>query len=486
MRVAISYPPLPSEKGVPLLSQNRQFQWFHTPTFIYPVVPATAATMARDAGFEVTWLDGIAEQLTPEAFDARLVAAAPDVVMIETKTPVVKAHWQILARLKNRLPKTLFVLVGDHVTAMPEESFEHSPVDYILTGGDYDFLLLNLLRHLTKDEPLERGVFFRDATGALQNTGPFCLDHDLRKLPWIDRELTQWRLYSEKNGNFRRLPGTYVMSGRDCWHGRCTFCSWTTLYPTYRTREPLDVVDEIGHLIETYGIREIMDDTGCFPAGKWLTEFCNLMIERGYNKRVRLDCNMRFGRLTLDDCKLMRKAGFRFVLFGVESANQATLDRLVKALTIRQIRDGARWATQAGLDVHVTVMLGYPWETRADVDNTVCLARTLLRKGHAYTLQVTHVIPYPGTPLFKELRQNDELLTLDWDAYDMRGPVMRSPLSTCETQSAIRRIYRAFFHPETLLRRLFSTRHPLEDLRFYWRGLKSLIGHLRDFRGASK
>ena len=47
MRIAICYPPLPSEKGVPLLSQNRQFQWFSRPTYIFPVVPATAATMLK-------------------------------------------------------------------------------------------------------------------------------------------------------------------------------------------------------------------------------------------------------------------------------------------------------------------------------------------------------------------------------------------------------------------------------------------------------
>ena len=66
MRIAICYPPLPSEKGVPLLSQNRQFQWFSRPTYIFPVVPATAATMLKAAGHEVLWLDGIAEELAPE------------------------------------------------------------------------------------------------------------------------------------------------------------------------------------------------------------------------------------------------------------------------------------------------------------------------------------------------------------------------------------------------------------------------------------
>ena len=92
MRVAIAYPPLPSEKGVPLLSQNRQFQWFSRPTYIFPVVPATAATMLKAAGHDVLWLDGIAEELSTEEFDRRLADFRPDYVVLETKTPVVKRH----------------------------------------------------------------------------------------------------------------------------------------------------------------------------------------------------------------------------------------------------------------------------------------------------------------------------------------------------------------------------------------------------------
>ncbi|MBP5320379.1 MAG: radical SAM protein [Kiritimatiellae bacterium] len=481
MRVAIVYPPLPSEKGVPLLGQNRQFQWFNRPTYIYPVVPALAATQAKRAGHEVAWLDGIASEWTPERFDAELAAFAPEVIVLETKTPVVKRHWAIVRDLKVKFPAAAVVMVGDHVTALPEETLANCPVDYLLTGGDYDFLLVNLLAHWGDPAGFEPGIYWREADGTVRNSGPFRLDHDLKRLPWIDRELTQWRLYAERNGNYRKTPGTYLMSGRDCWHGRCTFCSWTTLYPTYRTRDPMDVVDEIGHLIEAYGIREIMDDTGSLPVGEWLKTFCAEMIRRGYNKRVRIDCNMRFGRLTAEDYKLMRKAGFRLVLFGLESANQATLDRLVKALKVEAIEEGARAASKAGLDVHVTVMFGYPWEGEAEMERTVELARRLLRKGYAYTLQVTQVVPYPGTPLFKEMRRDGLLLTEDWDAYDMRGPVMRSGVPEETIKAAIRTVYRAFLHPETVIRRLVSTRDPIADFRFYWRGFRSLLGHLRDF-----
>ena len=471
MKVAICYPPLVSEKGVPLLSQNRQFQWFSRPTYIFPVVPATAATMLKKAGHDVLFLDGIAAELTPEAFDAQLAAFGPDLVVLETKTPVVKRHWNWIAgqvaRSKAQGESPKFVLVGDHVTALPQESIGKPGVWAVIPGGDWDYGLLDFI-----------------AAGCPRGVQPFALRESLKDTPWIDRDLVHWELYAKKNGNFRRTPGTYIMSGRDCWHGKCTFCSWTTLYPKYRTRDPIDVVDEIEMLVTKYGVKEIMDDSGSFPVGSWLTTFCEEMIRRGLPKKVRLDCNMRFGRLAREDYRLMRRAGFQFVLFGVESANQETLDRFVKALKVEDVEKGARWATEAGLDVHVTFMFGHAWEGPKEIANTVALARRLLAKGWAKTLQCTLTIPYPGTPLFKELDANGGLATKDWDEYDMRRAITKTPLvSEDEIKRAIRDVYRGFLQPGALWHRLTSTR-TLFDVSFYYRGIRSLIGHLVDFRSA--
>ena len=477
MRIAIAYPPLRSEKGVALLTQNRQFQWFSRPTYIFPVVPATAATMLKKAGHDVLFLDGIASELSPEAFDSRLAEFRPDLVVLETKTPVVKRHWKwIEGILPNGtdgtsggpppLPKDVkFILVGDHVTALPEESIEKPGVWAIIPGGDWDFGLLDFI-----------------AAGCPRGVQPFALKDSIADAPWIDRDLVHWELYAEKNGNFRRKPGTYIMSGRDCWHAKCTFCSWTTLYPRYRVRKVKDVVDEIEMLVEKYGVKEIMDDSGSFPVGQWLTDFCNEMISRGLNRKLRIDCNMRFGRLTLDDYRLMRKAGFQFVLFGVESANQETLDRFCKCLKVEDVLEGAKWATEAGLDVHVTFMFGHAWEGPKEIANTVALARRLLAKGWAKTLQCTLTIPYPGTPLFKELKANDGLATLDWDEYDMRRAITKTPLvSEDEIKCAIRKVYRGFLQPAALWH-LF--RRNLFDVGFYYRGFRYLLGHLLDFRGS--
>ena len=479
MRIAIVYPPLKSDKGVALLTQNRQFQWFSRPTYIFPVVPATAATMLKNAGHDVLFLDAIASEMSVDEFERKLIAFEPDLVVMETKTPVVKRHWKWVARMKETLPFfTRIVLVGDHVTAMPEESMENCPVDFILSGGDWDFLLKNLVEADFNSSLLEPGVWYRE-NGEVKSTGSFRLDHDLNSAPWIDRDLVNWKLYARKNGNFNRTPGTYIMSGRDCWHAKCTFCSWTTLYPTYRTRDPVDVVDEIEMLVKKYGVREIMDDSGSFPVGEWLKTFCGEMIRRKLHRKVRIDCNMRFGRLEYADYRLMRRAGFRLVLFGVESANQSTLDRFAKALKVEDVEKGAAWASKAGLDVHLTFMFGHAWEGPAEIANTVRLARKLLANGHAATLQCTLTIPYPGTPLFRELKESGGLSTLDWDEYDQRTAVAITPFaSEAEIKAAIREVYRGFLQPRAIWH-LF--RRNLFDVSFYWRGIKYLKGHLTDF-----
>lgn len=484
MKVTIGYPPLESDKGIPLLGQNRQFQWFSEPTYIYPVVPAQAATLLDREGHDVSWEDGIAQEESYEEWVSKVENTEPDILAMETKTPVVKRHWEIIDDLNERLPETDTVLYGDHVTALPEESFQKSNVDYVLSGGDYGYMLLSLANALENGGnggEMEQGIYYRE-NGKVKNTGRRNPGkHDLDSLPFIDRELTKWRLYAEKNGNFKQTPGTYVMAGRDCWHHKCTFCSWTTTYPEFRTRTPEDVLDEMGVLIEEYGVKEVFDDTGTFPVGDWLHEFCNGMIERGYSDRVRISCNMRFGALDQEDYDLMREAGFRMLLFGLESANQETLNRLNKGIQVEDIYEGCKMAKKAGLEPHITAMVGYPWETREEAQRTIDLAKELFRKGWVDTLQATITIPYPGTPLHEECVENDWLLTEDWSDYDMKRPVMKTPMPPEEVKKLTQGIYKAFLDPQYLARQLASVRS-VDDLRFIGKGAKKLAGHLKDFR----
>ncbi|URA09696.1 B12-binding domain-containing radical SAM protein [Thermospira aquatica] len=481
MRICVTYPPLESPKGVPLLSQNRQFQWFNNPTFIYPVVPASAATLLKSRGYDVLWLDGIAERLTLDAWFDFLKRSEITLVAMETKTPVIKKYWEIVQRLKTEMPGVTVVLMGDHVTALPEETLQACPVDYVLTGGDYDFLLLSLVDFLSgRVKTLEPGFYYREG-GKIVSTGPFQRKYDLSTLPWIDRDLTKWENYAYHNGNYKYTPGTYIMAGRDCWYHQCTFCSWTTIYPTFNKRSVEDVLDEVGMLIEKYRVREIMDDTGTFPVGEWLESFCEGMIRRGYHKKVTFDCNMRLGKaLTYDQMKLMKRANFRLVLVGIESANQTTLDRVKKGETIEEMVANVKLMRKAGLYPHITIMFGYPWETEEDAKRTLELGRELLIKNYAYTMQATVVVPYPGTPLFEECKRNGWLVTEDWDRYDMREPVMKTPMSEEVLMKYVQGLYSVAFHPGFLVRKILSIRD-IEDVKYFWRAGMKVLGHILDF-----
>lgn len=483
MKIMISYPELQG-KGSPMLTQNRQFQWMSIGSYIYPIVPAYAATLLNQAGHDVIWYDGIARQLPYTDFLKTVESEHPDLVVFETKTPVVKLHWSIIEDIKKISPLIKVVLMGDHVTAMPEESLRNSQVDFIITGGDYDFSLKGLVDTLEGSGNMPSGIYFRE-NDIYRNSGPFSLkSNDLNSLPLIDRDLTQAHLYYEKWK--KREPFRYTMAGRDCQWGKCSFCSWTTLYPNFRTRTVESLLDEIEMLVDRYGAQEIFDDSGNFPAGSWLEQFCHGMIERGLNKKILFSCNMRFDFLVKrpDLLRLMKKAGFRKMKSGLESANQATLDRIRKNIRVEDIVNGCRLATEAGIDIQLTVMVGYPWETRDDVVRTLDLARGLMTRGHAEMLQSTVVVPYPGTPLFKEAMEKN-WIRFDppdsWERYDMTEPVLTTPdMEAEEIVKMCSDIYKSFITPKFILRQLLKIRS-IKDLDYIFRGGKAVFGHLLDF-----
>jgi len=464
IKVAIGYPPIESKKGTALLSQNRQFQYFNNPTYIYPMVAAYGATMLKKNGYKVYWLDGIAEKKTFKDWLAKIKKIKPDYLLMETKTPVIKTYWKIINRLKKESLKIenwklKIILVGDHVTYLPEESFEKSKVDYVIAGGDYDFVVVNLLNHIYKKKKLEGGIYWKKRK-KICNSGPVSVKHDLNSLPFVDRNLTKWKLYAYENGNYKYTPATYMYSGRDCWWNRCTFCVWgQLLYPlgSYRSFTPERLFAELKYVVDKYKVREIFDDAGTMFAGPKMRKFCRLLIESGYNKKVVFGCNMRFNAIDQELYYLMKKAGFRFILYGMESANQKTLDKIQKGIKIKEIINGAKMASKAGLEVHATIMLGYPWESYREAKKTITFAKKCFRKGYFNSIQATIVIPYPGTPLWKECREKNWLLTENYNRYDMREPVMKTPFSQEKILALEQELYLSFLTPEYIFRKIRNT-----------------------------
>jgi anaerobic magnesium-protoporphyrin IX monomethyl ester cyclase len=327
---------------------------------------------------------------------------------------------------------------------------------------------------------LEPGIYYRE-NGQIKNTGGFRLTHDLNSLPFIDRALTKAHLYGEKWKKYNAF--FYTQAGRDCWWNKCAFCSWRGMYPDFRQRTPDNLLDEIGLLIEQHGAREIFDDTGTFPAGSWLEDFCQGLIKRGYNKKITFSCNMNFLGINEKSAGLMKQANFRKIKMGLESANQKTLDALNKGISVGQVMQGCKMISGNGLDIHLTVMVGFPWETKLEALNTLRLSDTLMKKGWIEMLQATVLVPYPGTEIYELGLKNSwfRFSPYDYERFDMSEPVFNAPdMSPREVMDICRKTYKTFLSPRFILRNLSRIRS-VKDLVYDLKGLKAVAGHISDF-----
>jgi hypothetical protein len=106
-----------------------------------------------------------------------------------------------------------------------------------------------------------------------------------------------------------------------------------------------------------------------------------------------------------------------------------------------------------------------------------------MSNGYAEMLQATVVVPYPGTPLYREAVENGwfRIDPQEYERFDMTGTVFYLPDLTPEEANAMcAGVYKAFLKPRYILRRLSRVRSP-QDLDYIWRGAVAVLGHLRDF-----
>lgn len=229
----------------------------------------------------------------------------------------------------------------------------------------------------------------------------FAIEIPFEQLPSPDRILTEgkhprWQAY----GNYRYHPATHMMVSNLCWYGKCTFCidTYKLEHGEHRgVRSVAHVMEEIDDLI-SQGYKEVFDDSGTFPVGKWLEEFHQQMQSR--KRKIRLGVNMKPIKM---DYKLLADCGVGFTLVGIESANQVTVDRIKKGQRSEDIIPIIKSMNDAGLQVHLTTMFGYEWESHEDAMRTVNLVHYLLKKGYAKTAQASvfsppRTKPNPASP----------------------------------------------------------------------------------------
>jgi|TARA_B110000483_G_C18202274_1_gene545791 radical SAM superfamily enzyme YgiQ (UPF0313 family) len=474
MKIAISYPPIINDIGQrAMISQNRNVQYFKKPTFLIPVVHAQAASILKEKGHDVIWDDGNSDMKSFDQWLDDIVKINPEVIVFESTTPIMHFMWDVTKQLKLKLKNVIIVMTGYHSMRSPQETLLKSETDIVLKSNHVDFLLLKLCNSLNLNKNLNElsldGLTVKKSDGSISDYGKFKLVEDLDRSAMINRELINWKNYAYENGNFLRTPGTYASSViRDCSFGKCTFCRYNGPDLTFSAMSIKKSVDEYEDLILNHGVKEIFDDSGVWYRGKDAITFAKEIIKRNlHTKGCYFGINTRFEYLDEESIKWMAKANFRFVLIGLESGSNYSLNKLDKGYTAKGILQNLKMMTKYGLHPHLTIMVGYYWETKEMLRETVELSKFLMFKGYARTLQVTLCTPLDFTPYHLQTIQNKILLANDYNDHDMSKLIVKTPEDHKVYYNAVREIYSIAFHPKFLLRQfIFLLKFRIRDWEF--------------------
>lgn len=356
------------------------------------------ASLLQREGFEVTFLDAMAEQLPFE--DQLNLAPEVELVVCSTATMAFNEDADTLLEFKKRNPRLKTAMFGSHPTFMPQYALTHAGVDFCVRE-EPDYIILNLVRSLsagTDDWKRIKGLAYRGADGApvVNETAPYI--EDLDALPMLDTSLLP-KDVDYFNPLVKRMPYMTMATSRGC-PAKCTFCTAPYFYgPRVRFMSPGRVVDEIAtHL--AHGYREIYfrDETFTVNNRRNLKIF-DQIHERGLD--FTWICNARVETVTQPVLEAMVKAGCHYIKFGVESGNQDILDRMKKGITVEQTRQTFQWCHEAGVDTHAHVMVGNPGDTDETIQETIDLVLAI----EPTTVTFGLCSPYPGSELWDEVSE---------------------------------------------------------------------------------
>jgi len=446
-----------------------------------PLGIAQLASSLESRGFSAGLIDAVVRDMDEKDVLNEIDKIKPYVVGISAVTPIFHRAAALSVLIKEKFPSILIIMGGHHVTIVPEQALEEQPCIDIIGCGEGEETLCEIMekyrsKNFSREDFLGdyimlegiKGIGFRRNDGSVHLTRPREPIEDLDSLPFSARHLLPMEKYLPLPNQYKRRPVINMVFIRGCPF-ECSFCSNTAIYGRrVRYKSPVRAMEEIEHVVERYGARELSfwDDT--FTTNrKWVEELCRRLIESRIG--VIWSCYGSVGTVDPDLLKLMKRAGCWNIFYGFESGNQKLLDNISKGITLDEIRKTAKWTHEAGIEIRASFMLALPGETPEMARETLNLALEL----EPEYVQFSFTTPFPRTRLYDEV-QNYGRLNHSFSEYYGWIPVF-VPFGYKDREE-IMKIHkwmtrRFYFRPKYILRMLKKIR-TWEDVNRYIKGLR--------------
>lgn len=368
------------------------------------------ATRLRDLGYDVTVIDLIAQGSSDLRPYASLLSMA-DLVGIGTSSLSWPSARDCISAISLTFPGIPIVLGGIHATMFDSYVLGTTSATYVIRGeGEVALPLLCealIGQRRLSDVP---GLTYKLMTGK------------------IIRNQAAQKLSSEVLAGFpipdySAIPyGTYFGVGIETSRGcpfDCIFCS-TSYRKTWRGVPSEVAVDRIEKGMSFTnrtlgGVIQIIDDEFTTDTTRTI-EICDLLNKRGLTPRLIYDARIN-DLLKLDLVSALSPFTEQF-LVGAECGYDRGLEIVGKKTTCARMFTAAENLEKFGIAgrADFSFVIGFPWETKADVMETVRFAHNLhLQFGIRILLQWYCQIP--GSRLWNEQREKETLHESLYDNY---------------------------------------------------------------------
>lgn len=358
------------------------------------------AAYLRQNGHVPTILDLVLEGLTTDDIDACIRRHAIRVAGIGCMTCEFPDTVEEARRLRSVHPGITIVFGGAHPSGAPEECLATGVVDYAIVG-EGEIALTKLMDALERGEKPGGIPGVWSAEG--NNNGSILPAQvpDIDQLPDPAYDALDLERYFRLDSpwHFPKSPkAVQFISSRGCPY-HCSYCH-TIHGKRYRGLSASKVVDQMETLVRVHGVGEFMmvDDIFNFDLER-AKQICRQIVERDLNIHIQFPNGVRGDRFDEELVALMKEAGTHYMAIAIETVSEKYQRLIRKNLKIGPSLEAIQWGRKYGIEVCGFFMIGFPGETREEVDRTIEFAL------HAPldTIFISLVSPFKGTLLRNDM-----------------------------------------------------------------------------------
>lgn len=366
-----------------------------------------AAVLEREGvPVEVVDLSGIENY--KEALESHVRSTEAETFAFTATTPQMPQAAQLAKILKQIRPQAKTILGGPHPTltyaAVKKEQLRGvmgrahralGQMEYVfdvLVAGDGE-------RAIFKALETSSGVIDADDP----KTDLFLTNKTLNETPFPARHLVDVESYHYQIDGERAVS---LIAQLGCPF-QCGFCGGraSPMLRRIRSRTTENVVSEMAHLYQTYGVKGFMMYDDELNVNPNMVELMNAISDKqeALNVEWKLRGFIKSQLFTDDQAKAMYRAGFRWILTGFESGSPRILTNINKRASREENTRCVQIARQSHLKVKALMSIGHPGES----PETLAETEGWLLENRPEDFDITIITPYPGSPYYDDAVERD-------------------------------------------------------------------------------